>query len=203
MKEKTLSRLGRPSTTSGEEILAAANELLLEGGEAALSFRKLASKLNLTAPGIYTYFPSKQALLLALVERVLHFDVAVSSSKTPVEKVYSLLSQLRQRLLEQQHLIFLFNKSIPAASMLNVIEQVASIITIAGVEQGEALRHGQSLLWMVLGFVIFEISSHDDQVVAVFTDEEQYEDILTHLDLQQHDRLWEETLERNLLFLMR
>lgn len=203
MKAKTPSRLGRPSTTSGEEILAAANELLLEGGETALSFRKLASKLNLTAPGIYTYFPSKQALLLALVERVLHFDVAVSSSKTPVEKVYSLLSQLRQRLLEQQHLIFLFNKAIPAASMLNVIGQIASIIETAGVEQGKALRHGQSLLWMVLGFVIFEVSSHDDQVVAVFTDEEQYEDILAHLDLQQHDRLWEETLERNLLFLMR
>jgi|SRR5690554_663696 len=201
MKPKKLSRLGRPSTTSCEEILAAANELLLEGGEAALSFRKLASKLNLSAPGIYTYFPSKQALLLALVESLLYFDMSVKQHQAPREKLDSLLSQLRHRLLEQQHLMFLFSKAIPVASMMHVVEQIAEIIEPAGVERGKALRHGQSLLWMVLGFVIFEASSRGEQVVALLASMSQYEQTLSHLDLQQHDRLWQETLERNLLFL--
>lgn len=201
MKPKTPSRLGRPSTTSCEEILAAANELLLEGGEAALSFRKLASKLNLSAPGIYTYFPSKQALLLALVESLLYFDMSVKQHQAPREKLDSLLSQLRHRLLEQQHLMFLFSKAIPVASMMHVVEQIAEIIEPTGVGRGKALRHGQSLLWMVLGFVIFEASSRGEQVVALLASMSQYEQTLSHLDLQQHDRLWQETLERNLLFL--
>ncbi len=201
MKPKKLSRLGRPSTTSCEEILAAANELLLEGGEAALSFRKLASKLNLSAPGIYTYFPSKQALLLALVESLLYFNMSVKQHQAPREKLDSLLSQLRHRLLEQQHLMFLFSKAIPVASMMHVVEQIAEIIEPTGVERGKALRHGQSLLWMVLGFVIFEASSRGEQVVALLASMSQYEQTLSHLDLQQHDRLWQETLERNLLFL--
>jgi len=201
MKPKTPSRLGRPSTTSCEEILAAANELLLEGGESELSFRKLAAKLHISAPGIYTYFSSKQALLLALVEGLLHFDMAIVSNQTPVEKLHSLLSQLRQRLLQHQHLMFLFSRAIPAASMMQVVEQIASIIEPTGIERGKALRHGQSLLWMALGFVIFEAGSQDEQVIALFSGMSQYEESLAHLDLQQHDRLWQETLARNLLFL--
>ena len=97
--------------------------------------------------------------------------------------------------------MFLFSKDIPVASMMHVVEQIAEIIEPAGVERGKALRHGQSLLWMVLGFVIFEASSRGEQVVALLASMSQYEQTLSHLDLQQHDRLWQETLERNLLFL--
>lgn len=195
------SRKGRPTTTSREEILQQAELLLLEGGEMALSFRRLASKLDLSAPSIYTYFPSKQALLLALTEGVIDLSVSTDKSMPAKAQLCNLLNQLRKSLLDKQHLLVLFNQAMPAASMLQVIEQLAKIVESTGVEHGAALRCGQSLLWMVLGFVLFETSSQDESVISPFMNMQQHADTLAHLDVEQYERLWQETIERNLLFL--
>jgi AcrR family transcriptional regulator len=48
------------------EILAAAWELVREGGIAGLSTRELARKVGMRAPSLYTYFPSKNDLLDAM-----------------------------------------------------------------------------------------------------------------------------------------
>lgn len=195
------TRKGRPTTTSRAEILHHAELLLLEGGETALSFRRLASKLGLSAPSIYTYFPSKQALLLALTESTLVLSVNLEEGMPAKEQLRNLLNQLREQLLAAQHLLVLFNQAMPAASMLHVIEQLANLVETTGVERGVALRCGQSLLWMVLGFVLFETSSQDESVISPFTTMQQFTETLAHLDMEQYDRLWQETLERNLLFL--
>jgi TetR/AcrR family transcriptional regulator, tetracycline repressor protein len=194
-------RTGRPTSTSQEEILLAAEQLLQEGGETALSFRRLATKLGLSAPSIYTYFPSKQALLKALTDSTINLDFSTEQNLTPAKALSHLLTQLRQRLHEKQHLMGLFNQAMPAASMIQLIEQLADIIEKTGIEHGVALRYGQSLLWMVLGFVLFENSSRNEDVRIPFTDIPEYADTLAHLDVEQHERLWQETLERNLLFL--
>lgn len=197
----TKSRKGRPTTTSHEEILQQAEQLLLEGGETALSFRRLASKLGLSAPSIYTYFSSKQALLLALTESTISLSASLNTHMLAKDQLRSMLNQLREQLLAKQHLLALFNQAMPAASMLQAIEQLGEVVKSTGVEHGAALRCGQSLLWMVLGFVLFETSSQDEEVISPFTTMQQYADMLTHLDVEQYERLWQETLERNLLFL--
>lgn len=194
-------RKGRPTTTSAAEVLHQAEQLLIEGGESALSFRRLASKLGLSAPSIYTYFPSKQALLLALTESVISLSINLDKSVLPKAQLRGLLNQLRAQLLARQHLLVLFNQAMPAASMLQVIEQLARVVERTDVEHGTALRCGQSLLWMVLGFVLFETSSRDENVISPFMNMQQYADTLAHLDVEQYERLWQETVERNLLFL--
>lgn len=51
-------------------VLAAAVELLDEAGLDALSTRKLATKLNVQVGALYWHYPSKQALLDAIAEKI-------------------------------------------------------------------------------------------------------------------------------------
>jgi AcrR family transcriptional regulator len=50
-----------------EEILAAAHEELAEQGAAALSLRAVARRLEMVPSALYRYFPSRDALLTALI----------------------------------------------------------------------------------------------------------------------------------------
>lgn len=205
MNRKTSRRIGRPTTTSREQILQVAVALLAEGGEEALSFRRMADRLGLSAPSIYTYFPSKQALLDALSETALQLSMIPDiSDLAPVPALRKVLDDLRARLLEKQYLMFLFNEALPAVDVLGLIEKLAAIIEQGGIEHAEAVPHAQSLLWMTLGFVIFETGTNSrDDIVTLFSGMDRYTDTLAHISLQQFDDLWRITLERNLLFLER
>ena len=53
------------------DILEAAREVMREHGVAALSLRKVAERMQMQAPSLYAYFPSKQALYDALYRRAI------------------------------------------------------------------------------------------------------------------------------------
>ena len=55
-----------------EDILAAAERSLLDGGYNALSVPALARELGLAHNAIYWYFPSKDELVVATFERMVH-----------------------------------------------------------------------------------------------------------------------------------
>jgi len=63
-------RAGRPSRLSREMVLAAALELLGDEGADHFSIAKLGKRLDATAMSIYTYFPSRDALLEAVAEHI-------------------------------------------------------------------------------------------------------------------------------------
>lgn len=52
-------------------LLAAARELVLAGGPAALRFGPLADRAGVARPSVYDYFPTRAALLIALVDEEL------------------------------------------------------------------------------------------------------------------------------------
>lgn len=57
------------STSSRDRILAGALELLRSGG--TISLESAARQAGLTKPGVMYHFPTKEALMLALVDRVM------------------------------------------------------------------------------------------------------------------------------------
>src|SRR4051795_12241357 len=59
-----------------EEILAVAERRLREGGYEALSVAAIARELGLAQNAVYWYFPSRDDLLVAAVERMLRDVVA-------------------------------------------------------------------------------------------------------------------------------
>jgi AcrR family transcriptional regulator len=63
-------RAGRPSRLSRELVITAALELLDEMGIEQFSVTKLGKRLDATAMSIYTYFPSRDALLEAAADHL-------------------------------------------------------------------------------------------------------------------------------------
>jgi TetR/AcrR family tetracycline transcriptional repressor len=94
---------GPRRSISQTDIVDAAFEILEQKGFAAVSIRGVAAALRLTPTAMYTYFPSKNALLRAMVEQVLAgLDLAAATNAaTPWrERVRSLAADFRSRLAE-------------------------------------------------------------------------------------------------------
>ncbi|HEX6447197.1 MAG TPA: TetR/AcrR family transcriptional regulator [Streptosporangiales bacterium] len=53
------------------DILDAARKLLASGGPSSVTLRAVAGEIGMTAPGLYRYFPSHEALLLGLTDAVV------------------------------------------------------------------------------------------------------------------------------------
>lgn len=82
-------------------LLDAARDLLLEGGYGALSFSALAQRTGLARPTVYTYFRTKDEVVVALCEAELplvaaEIDAAVRRATTPRERIIAFIrAQLR------------------------------------------------------------------------------------------------------------
>lgn len=94
---------GPRRSVSQVDIVDAAFEILEQKGFAAVSVRGVAAALSLTPTAIYTYFPSKNALLRAMVEELLSsLDLAAASDPAVAwrSRVHALAAGLRARLAE-------------------------------------------------------------------------------------------------------
>ncbi len=89
-----LSRRDRRRLATRAEILAAARELLLEVGPEGLSLRQVARRADFSPAALYTYFPSKDALIASLFaesfERLDAYLRRVPSDLSPDRRVVEL-----------------------------------------------------------------------------------------------------------------
>lgn len=82
-------------------LLAAARDLLIDGGYTALSFSALAARTGLARPTMYSYFSSKEDLVVSLCEAefppiALETQRAVQRATTPRDQVAAFVrAQLR------------------------------------------------------------------------------------------------------------
>ncbi len=63
--------MAHPKLLSSEEILKTAVHLVETGTADGLSLRAVAAELGVKAPSLYRYFPDKEALEIAVAERIL------------------------------------------------------------------------------------------------------------------------------------
>src|SRR5687767_12356556 len=84
-----------------DALLSAARELLLQGGYPALSFAALAARTGLARPTVYSYFGSKDDIVVALCENELplvatDIERAVARARTPRDRLAAFVrAQLR------------------------------------------------------------------------------------------------------------
>jgi AcrR family transcriptional regulator len=82
-------------------LLDAAREALLDGGYPALNFTELARRTGLARPTVYSYFQTKEEVVIALCERELprvgaETEQAVARANGPREQLIAYIgSQLR------------------------------------------------------------------------------------------------------------
>jgi TetR/AcrR family tetracycline transcriptional repressor len=129
---------------SRDEVVTAAIALLDEAGLAALSLRRLAKTLGVSAPTLYWHVADKRALLDLMAERI------VGEHRTPTEPAagehwsdwLAEQARLQYRALTAHRdaaLVVAGNRPTTRAS-LDAIEHTLRILVAAGMEAGEAME---------------------------------------------------------------
>ncbi len=95
-----------------EDILAAARKILQESGVKGLAMRPLGRAVGVTAPALYDYFPSKDAVLNALyaegTDRLCDaFEAAIAASRPGVDRLTAIGRAYRRFALDNPDLYFL------------------------------------------------------------------------------------------------
>jgi AcrR family transcriptional regulator len=119
------------ATARRDEVLDAARALIAEHGVAGASLRKLATELGISQPSLYHYFPSKEAMVTAIVERsaeqMLGSGSALPFPKSP-QDLPRFCKEAVLALWESDHhprfVRFLFAIALESPENLAVIERV-------------------------------------------------------------------------------
>lgn len=90
-------------------IVATALEMIVADGESAVSMRPLASRLGVTPMALYRYFPDRDALLLALVEKVSEEIVIPEPGHDPRDTAVGLALRLHDFLVAHPWMIRLIS----------------------------------------------------------------------------------------------
>jgi AcrR family transcriptional regulator len=91
--------------TDAAAIVGESHALVHEGGTDALTMRSLATALHTSTSELYRHVPSKQWLLVAIVDHVLaDVDTSLGERRTPRRRLEHLSSSLRDVLAAHPHL---------------------------------------------------------------------------------------------------
>jgi len=96
--KQIIARRERLRTAAVTEIKGVARRLLVEGGPTAISLRGIARDMGMTAPAIYRYFPSLDALVIELTGDLfdeLRETIEAARDSVPAEPMVQLLEMAR------------------------------------------------------------------------------------------------------------
>jgi TetR/AcrR family tetracycline transcriptional repressor len=147
----------RPPLTR-ERVLDVAYEILDAQGIDGLTMRGLAAKLGVAATAVYWHVGDKQAVLDALVDRIIA-DVGEVEvhGEDPAERLMAIGRSLRQNLLEQPHLVALVHRQGRTPVMFLPAQRVvAEQLEAAGLRGDEAALAVHAFLRHVIATVILE-----------------------------------------------
>ena len=146
---------GPRRSISQADIVDAAFEILELKGLAAVSVRGVAAALRLTPTALYTYFPSKNALLRAMVEQLLStidLDTESDAGATWRERVHAHAAALRSRLAEHAGAIVLVTSGpLDGPHALGLNEALIAGFVADGMPHRDAARAAHAVRAYVLG----------------------------------------------------
>ena len=90
-----------------DAILEASKQLIAEKGSAKLKIHDIAERAGVTPASIYQYFPSKNSIMLALVESVLEATQSKLINKIPEMTSMTEACKVLQTLIEEHYQVYL------------------------------------------------------------------------------------------------
>lgn len=151
---------GPRRSISQADIVDAAFDILERKGFAAVSVRGVAAALGLTPTAMYTYFPSKNALLRAMVEQLLStIDLGAASDAEVAwrDRVHALAAALRSRLAVHAGAIVLMTSGPPdGPHALGLGEALIAGFIADGMPPGDAARAAHAVRAYVLGIAAID-----------------------------------------------
>jgi len=157
---RTRRRPGPRRTLSEQTILDAAQGLLSNGGADAVTIRGIAARVDVAPNAVYTYFPDKAAVLLALVERLLgdvNLDELADRRRPWQQRIESLALRLRTHLLSHPGSVgLLLGGPMDGPNTLALGEMLLDVFAEAGLDPDDAARASYLLTAYVLGSIALE-----------------------------------------------
>src|SRR4051794_37262667 len=140
-------RRGRPPTIDREAVLDTAIRLLDDEGVQALTMRRLASDLGVSAMAPYRHVSSKDELLMVLVDRLAARLVYPPRPPDPKGAMVVLWSTIYDSLGEHPWIPeVLARRRMMAPSVLDAIEEIHAALRDAGLPIAAAVR-AYRLMW--------------------------------------------------------
>jgi len=141
-----------------DQVLDAGMQIVETEGIDQLTIRGLAGKLGVAATAIYWHVGDKRALLDGLAERVVAQLGEVSvRGRTPASRIISIVSSLREKLLERSDLVALVHRQGRTAALFQPARRVlVHELTGAGVEGRDAALAVRALLDLAIGSVLLD-----------------------------------------------
>lgn len=156
---------GRPRTLTTDTVTAAALAELDEGGPAALSVRRVATRLGMAPNAVYTYVADRADLERALVERVLgEADTGLLDGPPGQwrQRVQRYAAALRGVLLAHPGAVPLFMIApMDGPTALRVGEGLLAALRDGGADLTAASRGAYALVVHVLGSTALEVAETD------------------------------------------
>ena len=174
---------GPRRSISQADIVGAAFEILEQKGFAAVSVRGVAAALGLTPTAMYTYFPSKNALLRAMVEQVLATLDLAAASDPDIDwrrRVHALAGDLRARLAEHTGAMVLVTSGpLDGPHALGLTEALIAGFTSERMPLVDAARAAGAVRAYVLGAAALDAAERaggasDDVSTELWTDATAY-----------------------------
>jgi AcrR family transcriptional regulator len=142
-----MPRRGRPPTIDRETVLETALRLLDAEGVEALTMRRLASELGVSAMAPYRYVGSKDELLMVLVDRLAARLEYPPRPPDPKGAMVVLWSTIYASLAEHPWVAeVLARRRMMAPSVLGAVEEIHAALRAAGLSVEESAR-AYRLMW--------------------------------------------------------
>src|SRR5688572_8634875 len=178
---RALPRRERVRALMREEILQAARTLVQQEGIKGLTMRALGRAVGVTAPTLYDYFPSKEAVLDALFIQGTQlltraFDVAIDTSRPGRERLREIAFAYRRFALENPDLYLLMFGRVDASYRPGEVQlecamnigtranlAVLEAMTLGEIREGDPFAVGNALWVMSHGHVTLELGGFCDK----------------------------------------
>lgn len=152
-------RRGRPASLTPEQIVEAALALTGEDGMEALSMRRLAADLGVSAMTLYGYFSSKSVLVRAMLDRVSEeLGLDIDDGVPWQERLEIMARRTRAALLRHPGVAPLFvDRPDPRGRALSVVEDAIGALRAEGIPGEVAIRGVYAVTGYAIGFVAQEV----------------------------------------------
>ncbi|HLY48816.1 MAG TPA: TetR family transcriptional regulator [Solirubrobacteraceae bacterium] len=159
----------RPALISREQILDATLAVADEEGLAAVTMRRVAARVGVTAMSLYHHVRDKDDLLDGLVERLLAELVLPEPGLSGEERLHGLAISLRQAAARHPDAFsLLLRRPVATEAALAVREVVYAALRDAGVPDDLVPRTERLISTFVIGFAASEVggrfAAHDEAV---------------------------------------
>jgi AcrR family transcriptional regulator len=141
---------------SNERILACATDLIDGEGAEAFTMRHLGGRLGVSAMALYRWYPNREALLDAVVERALRdLRLPVGDDGPWVDRAVTMATELRRHLVARRSLV-----SLPGAArrftvaLLRAADDGIALVREIVDEDADVVMVFRTIVWHTFSFVL-------------------------------------------------